>query len=684
MLATPAGTRAPAGAAGTASAQPVDPSPVGGAAADGGRPAAAVDAGLDAQAASSSTPTHPVDERIPPEVAQYAEDWPLPNLDYDNTRNAHTRIDSRTISQLREAWRIPLSGSSVFGYVTNNPLILGQTVYFQDMSSNVYALERATGKQLWRRSFEQASFGPNGVAIGWGKLFSTASDSTLVALDLQTGADVWKLAPELGRSEGIDIQPLLWDGQLFAATVPVSQTRGIYEGGHGLLLAIDAQTGKQRWAFDTVDSADSWGAPAANGGGGAWYPPLIIPQLGLTFWGTGNPVPWPGSSDQPQGASRPGPNLYTSSLVALRLGDGSLAWHYQDRPHDLFDWDFQSTPVRVRADAQSGADVVIGAGKTGFVVALDAQSGKLLWRTQVGKHMNDELTEFPAQSLTIYPGVLGGVMSALAYADGVLYVPSVDLSMSFDGNLLLPNVSGGTGTLSAIDVRDGKILWATQLKAACYGAATLANDLVLTSDENGRVYALARQTGQEVWHYDAPGGINAPLVAAGDDLLVSVGFGDKGMVIGMRLGASAAAMGGGGAGTGSPGSAGAGGAAGSASPGEPTWTAVYRDVLQTPGCSGGPTCHASTIAGQLQWSTPAQAYAALVSAPAMGAGGAGMRCSDTGLLRVAPGDPDASLLVQKLEAATPVCGQHMPPGGMLRPEQLQQLRQWILAGAKND
>jgi outer membrane protein assembly factor BamB len=207
----------------------------------------------------------------------------------------------------------------------------------------------------------------------------------------------------------------------------------------------------------------------------------------------------------------------------------------------------------------------------------------------------------------------------------------------------------------------------------------LANDLVLTSDELGRVYALARETGQEVWHFDAPGGINAPLVAAGDDLLVSVGLGDQGMVIGMRLNASGTSLPQGG--TSASGNA---GAAGGGSAGEPTWSAVYRDVLQGSGCSGGPACHASTIAGQLQLSTQAGAYAALVSVQAMGAGAGNMRCSDTGLLRVAPRDPDASLLVQKLEAPTPVCGQHMPPGSMLRPELLQQLRQWILAGAKND
>jgi hypothetical protein len=77
--------------------------------------------------------------------------------------------------------------------------------------------------------------------------------------------------------------------------------------------------------------------------------------------------------------------------------------------------------------------------------------------------------------------------------------------------------------------------------------------------------------------------------------------------------------------------------------------------------------------------TAAQAYSALVSVPAMGA-----PCSSTGLLRVAPNDPDNSLLVQKLEAAMPICGQHMPPGSTIPAAQLTQLRTWIEQGAPND
>jgi hypothetical protein len=118
--------------------------------------------------------------------------------------------------------------------------------------------------------------------------------------------------------------------------------------------------------------------------------------------------------------------------------------------------------------------------------------------------------------------------------------------------------------------------------------------------------------------------------------------------------------------------------------GEPTFRAVYRDIIQGSGCNGGPACHAGTLAGQLKMSTAAEAYTALVGVMAMGAGGGSVDCRSTNLLRVAAGDPDGSLLVQKLSSAAPPCGQRMPPAGMISAAQLSQLRKWIQNGANND
>jgi glucose dehydrogenase len=494
------------------------------------------DAG-DSKARAMRSLRTPRDDAAPPEISAASDAWPLPNHDYDNTRAAFGgRINSATVSELHEVWRIPFDRGGPFGYVTSNPLILGDRVFIQDMQSQVYAIERETGAIRFMYQSDAVTVGPNGVAVGWGKLFANMGDTGIIALDSDDGHVLWRFEPKLIASEGIDLQPIVYGASVFVSTVPAS-LRGLYLGGsRGVIHALDVSDGHVRWRFDTVASDDLWGDPESNAGGGAWYPPLVDAERKLVYWGTGNPAPWPGSAEQPNGVSRPGDNLYTSSLIALDLEGGQLAWFHQEKPHDLFDWDFQNAPMRVRADRHgSFGELVIGSGKTGTVVALNPDTGKLVWRARVGRHENDDLSEVPIDSsISVYPGALGGVLTATAYAEGVVYVPVVDMATDYEGSSLQPDFASARGALTALDVRDGSRLWSAELPAACFGAATVVNDLVLTSDANGRVYAFVRDTGRELWHYDAPGGINAPLAVADDLLLVPVGI-DHGMLIALRL-----------------------------------------------------------------------------------------------------------------------------------------------------
>jgi hypothetical protein len=133
------------------------------------------------------------------------------------------------------------------------------------------------------------------------------------------------------------------------------------------------------------------------------------------------------------------------------------------------------------------------------------------------------------------------------------------------------------------------------------------------------------------------------------------------------------------------------GAAGMAAPmfvpGSPTWSAVFQEIIVGTGCNGGPTCHASTAAGQLKMSMKNDSFMALVGVKAMGVNlvmTTAPACKDTTLMRVVAGDPNASLLYKKVSSATPDCGGKMPPSGALAPEKVEQIRLWIMNGAKND
>jgi outer membrane protein assembly factor BamB/plastocyanin len=476
---------------------------------------------------------------IPPEVLLFSDDWPLANKDYNNTRATFTsKINSKNVSKLQVAWTFEIPGISTFGAAATNPLIVGNRVYLQDLKSNVYAFHLGTGKLIWLKVFNVDNIGPNGPAVGWGKIFITRG-ADVIALDMK-GNELWTTTLTENPNEGTDFQLTAWGNLVYVSTVPGASVINFYTGGTvGFIHALDQQTGAIQWSFSTVDTPDIWGNPTINSGGGAWYPPAIDMKTGITYWGIANPAPFPGTPDFPNGSSRPGPNLYTDSMLALDAKTGALKWYNQVKPHDLFDLDFQLSPVL--ASAKIGGvekEIVIGGGKLGKVTAFDRATGEMLWQTPVGEHQNDDLTELPEGTTRVFPGVFGANETCMALAGDIVYVPVLNIftdytPTSIDQTTL--DIAGGTGELVAIDVKSGDILWDNKFNSPNFGAATVVNDLVFTSTFDGKIYAFDRMTGNEIWSYQASGGINAWPAVAGDTIIFPVGQGNPPQLVAFRL-----------------------------------------------------------------------------------------------------------------------------------------------------
>ena len=209
----------------------------------------------------------------------------------------------------------------------------------------------------------------------------------------------------------VDIAPLAARGLVFTSTV------GFAPSGRGALYALDQRTGKLRWRFDTI--RDPWPYPSA-GGGGAWYSPSLAPD-GRLYFGISNPGPWGGSPVRPNGGMFPGPTPYTDALLTLTAGTGRLLWYDQVTKHDVRDYDLEASPIVVGRS-------VYGAGKSGRVVAWDRVSGKRQWTQMVGTHVHD-LGPLPRKPTLVCPGLWGGVLTPMAYADGRLFVPVVERCM---------------------------------------------------------------------------------------------------------------------------------------------------------------------------------------------------------------------------------------------------------------
>lgn len=469
----------------------------------------------------AQTPTA-LGPKLPPEYTTYAADWPVFNGDITGKRVATSTITADNINTLGVAWTYSAPEVGAFGAWTSAPIIQGDVVYIQDLSQNVHALNRETGEVIWVTTYSAPSVGPGGIAVAYGMVFgATGFGGEAYALDAATGTELWKLKLTVNQRERIDGAPSVYDNTVYFSTAPA------YSGGaRGILYALDCKTGAVLWYWDTT--ADNlWDAPRINAGGGLWYP-VSFDEAGNLYFGVGNPSPLPGTPDQPNASSRPGPNLYSSSMVSLDAVTGGVRWYYQDAPHDLFDLDFQLAPILTTInDGGEETPIAIGAGKSGHIVAVNANNGNVIWKRTVGQHKNDTLTEVPdGEVIEVLPGALGGVETSMALDGDVVYAAVVnqpgkytDDAWGFGGL----DYGQATGELYALSAVDGVVLWTIELDHMPLASATVANDLVFSGDLSGQLFAYDKATGDQVWSFQTAAGLNAPISIAGDLLIIPSG-----------------------------------------------------------------------------------------------------------------------------------------------------------------
>ena len=464
-------------------------------------------------------------------AARPAGSSPYPNGDLANTRDAAgSAISSANVSRLREAWTFKLAGAAAggvshLGSLAAAPVVAGGVVYLQDLYANVYAITLATGQLRWEYQAnvaEKSGPGPDGVALAGGVVYGDTS-TTAFALQAATGKVLWSNGGLLSSGQGsFEIQPAVAGGRVYLASA-----YGSGPGG-GVLLALDAATGKKRWSFSTVAGGEAAGVKALGvGSGGAWETPLVGRDGSVTF-GTGNPYQTIGEA-----VSHPSQQLYTDSEVNLDAATGKLRWYYQAVPDDFKDYDMQLSPV---AATVRGVPAIIGGGKMGDVYAMNAATGALLWKTPVGAHnsRDDDSTLLLGHKLTITlpytfePGALGGILTNMAVADGSVYLATIDLPLtaktmnSVNGGSVAANVKPA-GEIEALSLATGKVELDTKVPTLPLGAATVSNDLVLTTLYTGQLLALNRATGAVAYHAALPTSTNSPITVAGNTVLVPAG-----------------------------------------------------------------------------------------------------------------------------------------------------------------
>jgi outer membrane protein assembly factor BamB len=469
-------------------------------------------------------------------------------VDPTTGRRSGGPIDSSSVSELEVAWTQSLTATRRDEALFAPPVVNNGVVYAQDSLSDVRAIDLQNGEELWVKRYElEVDPGPNGVAVADGRVYGTTPTAAF-ALDQKTGKELWSVTLTRNEHEAINMAPGYNADRVYVSTQPTEAEDADSSGGIGVLWALDAKTGKKIWHFDTVPR-NLWGNPRINAGGGLWYAPAFDGK-GSMYFGVGAPKPFPGTAQDPWGSSRPGPNLYTNSIVKLDVKTGKMDWYYQLTPHDLYDWDLVGPPILLEI---GGRQLVVAAGKAGMAIGLDAETGKLVWKQVLGHHnghdedgllaMRGEYSEL-GRAGPLYPGQQGGVTAPMSSNGSTVFAPVVnhrsaanedevrELSIYFDGEVI------------ALDAETGEIEWKFEDPSRFfdpYGATTVVNDLVFATSTEGKVFALDIEDGRPVWTAELPNGTNTGVTVAGDTVLALSGIasfsdGEAPEIVAYRLG----------------------------------------------------------------------------------------------------------------------------------------------------
>lgn len=337
---------------------------------------------------------------------------PLDQISRDNVQD----LDSAWTFQFADASPDPVANQS-------NPIVVDGVMYVNSGRQAVYAIDAATGKQLWKCATledDQPSSASRGVVYwekGKDKRILYSSGNYLMAIDALTG----KIISTFGKEGRIDLNVGLRDdpekisvslstpGRVFGDLIIIGiRTPDTYNAPPGYIRAYNCITGELAWTFHTIPHPgepgyETWPPDAYKYAGGAncWAGLSIDEERGTVFLALGSP------SYDYYGADRGGQNLFANCVLALDAKTGHYKWHFQTVHHDLWDYDLPAPPnlVRVQKDGKT-VDAVAQVSKQGFVFLLDRVTGKPLYpveeRAVPGSTMPGEQA-WPTQPFPVHP-----------------------------------------------------------------------------------------------------------------------------------------------------------------------------------------------------------------------------------------------------------------------------------------
>jgi len=517
---------------------------------------------------------------LPPvrDVATLAADdgqWVMPAKNYSSTRfSALASLDTASVKNLRLAWTF--STGQLRGHEAA-PLVVNGTMYVVTPFPNVlYALDVGDGSLKWKYEPRPARAAQGvaccdvvnrGAAYADGRIFFNTLDVHTVAVDAESGAELWKTKlGDINIGESMTMAPLVVGNHVL-----VGNSGGEF-GVRGWIKALDTGSGRVVWtAYNTgpdaevlIDSAtfrpfyeadrrpnlgvSTWsGDQWKVGGGSVWGWISYDPTLNLIYHGTGNPGVW-------NPALRPGDNKWSTSVFARDPRTGYARWAYQLNPHDEHDYDGVNESILV--DLPLGGrerQVMLRPERNGFMYVFDRATGEVIsadpygpvtWASGIDLKsgrpvLNPETATGNRKATRVCPaapGMKDWQPSAWSPRTQLLYLPHNHLCMDYEG--VEANYVSGTpyvgaevrmysaegredrshrGNFTAWDPVARRIVWQIPEKFPVWsGAVVTAGDVAFYGTMDRWFKAVNARTGELLWQFRTGSGIiGQPIVFRG-------------------------------------------------------------------------------------------------------------------------------------------------------------------------
>ena len=286
-----------------------------------------------------------------------------------------------------------------------SPVIDENRVYFGGLDSTLYALDLETGKEIW--SFRTKGAIRSVVVLDGEKMYLNGGDGKLYCLNKMTARVIWSFST--GGEKKYDFAdyhhstPLLLDNVLY------------FGSGDGAFYAVSSRDGKSLWKYQTGDVIHT--TPAI--------------ENGRVFFGS-----------------------FDGYVYALNISTGALAWKFKTVGQMYFPkGEVQGSPALYK-----GA-VIIGA-RDFNVYAISQSKGVGLWNRYLPKGW--------------------GLVNTIA--DSVLYVGT-----------------GDERKLLALDPRNGREYWSKEMEFLVFGSNAYSQNMLYLGTTIGKMHGIYLSTGDTKW-----------------------------------------------------------------------------------------------------------------------------------------------------------------------------------------